>query len=143
MFTYETIFMKTLKFLCPIIVGLLCAGCAMTRPLSDAAFGGGAAFVANELTDGNPTAIAGAAAGGVLVSEGLHYAARKQADKAYVTGYEKGRSDAVKQQYWLYVSLQRSRNREDHVRLYDIHLPEQQIDGVIFKPTMKQLRIEE
>jgi ADP-ribosylglycohydrolase len=135
--------MKTLKILFPIVVGLCCTGCAMTRPLSDAGFGAGAAFVANELTDGNPAAIAGAAAGGVLVSEGLHYAARKQADKAYVSGYDKGRSDAVKQQYWLYVSLQRSRNRPDQVRVYEIQIPEQQIDGVIFKPTTRQLRIEE
>lgn len=135
--------MKTPKFLFPVVAGLLCVGCAVTRPFSDAAFGGGAALVANELTDGNPAAVAGAAAGGVLVSEGLHYAARKQSEKAYANGYDKGRSDAVKQQYWLYVSLQRSRNREDQVRLYEIHLPEQQIDGVIFKPTTKQLRIEE
>jgi len=135
--------MKILKFLFPVAAGLLAAGCAVTRPISDAVFGGGAALVANEMTDGNPAAVAGAAAGGVLLSEGLHYAARRQAEKAYASGYDKGRSDAVKQQYWLYVSLQRSRNQVGNVRLYDVHLPEQQIDGVIFKPTTKQLRIEE
>ena len=27
------------------------------------------------------------------------------------TGYDKGKSDAVKQQYWLYVCLQRQRNQ--------------------------------
>ena len=45
------------------------------------------------------------------MSEGLHYAARKQSDKAYAAGYDKGKSDAVKQQYWLYVSMQRQRNQ--------------------------------
>ena len=49
----------------------------------------------------------------------------------------------MKQQYWLYVDLQRVRNRADRVRLYEVRLPEQEIDGVIFKPTTKYLRIEE
>ena len=49
----------------------------------------------------------------------------------------------MKQQYWLYVSMQRARNRTDNVRLFEVTLPEQRIDGVIFKSTTKQLRIEE
>jgi hypothetical protein len=32
---------------------------------------------------------------------------------------------------------------EGRVRLYEVHLPEQVIDGVIFKPTTQSLRIEE
>ena len=121
----------------------LLSGCASTRPISDMAFGAGGAALANELSNGNPVAIAGGAAGGVLLSEGLHYAARREAGKAYQNGYDKGRSDAVKQQYWLYVDMQRVRNRTDSVRLYEVRLPEQQIDGVTFKPTTKYLRIEE
>jgi hypothetical protein len=39
------------------------------------------------------------------VSETLPYAARKQAEKAYVDGCDKEKSDAVKQQYWLYSSI--------------------------------------
>jgi|ERR1051326_8449401 hypothetical protein len=121
----------------------LFAGCAASRPISDAAFGAGGAVLAHELSDGDPGITAAGAAGGVLLSEGLHYAAGKQAEKAYRNGYDKGRSDAVKQQYWLYVDLQKPSNRQDHVRLYEVRLPEQEIDGVIFKPTTKYLRIEE
>ena len=40
-----------------------------------------------------------------------------------------GKSDAVKQQYWLYVSMQKQRNQVDSVRLYPVQLPEQRIDG--------------
>lgn len=127
----------------PLAAVFLLAGCAATRPISDMAFGAGGAALANELSNGDPAAIAGGAAGGVLLSEGLHYAARKEAEKAYLNGYDKGRSDAVKQQYWLYVDMQRVRNRADRVRLYEVRLPEQQIDGVTFKPTTKYLRIEE
>jgi hypothetical protein len=77
------------------------------------------------------------------VSEGLHYAAKTQQDKAFANGYDKGKSDAVKQQYWLQVSMQHQRSQEDNVRLYPVQLPEQRIDGVTFQPSTKYLRIEE
>src|SRR5437016_11710641 len=92
--------------LAALVVGLF-AGCAATRPISDTALGAGGAYLGHEISGGDPVAIAAGAAGGVLLSEGLHYAAKKQADKSYAAGYDKGRSDAVKQQYWLYVDVQR------------------------------------
>ena len=136
--------MKTISktLFCALAVSLF-ASCAATRPLGDAAFGAGGAYIANQLSEGNPVATAAGAAGGVLLSEGLHYAVGKQAEKAYTTGYDKGKSDAVKQQYWLYVSMQHQRNQVSGVRLYPVQLPEQRIDGVVFQPTTKLLRIEE
>jgi hypothetical protein len=131
---------KTL--LVALTTGLL-AGCAATRPISDVALGAGGAYLGNKLSNGDPIATAAGAAGGVLVSEGLHYAAKTQADKAYANGYDKGKSDAVKQQYWLYVSMQRQRNQVGGVRLYPVQLPEQRIDGVTFQQSIKYLRIEE
>ena len=119
------------------------AGCAATRPIGDTVLGAGGAYLGHELSDGNPIATAAGAAGGVLLSEGMHYLAKKETQKAYAAGYDKGKSDAVKQQYWLYVSLQRQRNRVSNVRLYPVQLPEQRIDGVTFQPTTKYLRIEE
>jgi len=77
------------------------------------------------------------------VSETLHCAGKKQAEKAYAIGYDKGKSDVVKQQYWLYVSIQKQRNQVSNVRLYPVQLPEQRIDGVTFQPSTKLLRIEE
>lgn len=124
------------------IIGLF-AGCAATRPIGDTVLGAGGAYLGHELSDGNPIATAAGAAGGVLLSEGMHYLAKKETQKAYAAGYDKGKSDAVKQQYWLYVSLQRQRNRVSNVRLYPVQLPEQHIDGVTFQPTTKFLRIEE
>src|SRR6266542_2882757 len=89
--------MKTISktLFCALAVALF-TGCAATCPLGDAAFGAGGAYIANQLSDGNPVATAAGAAGGVLLSEGLHYAAGKEAQKAYATGYDKGKSDAVK-----------------------------------------------
>ena len=135
--------MKIIDFIIPLAVVSLLTGCAATRPISDVAIGAGGAALANELSHGNPAATAGGAAGGVLLSEGLRYAAKKETEKAYLKGYDKGRSDAVKQQYWLYVSMQKRRNQVGSVRLYPVQLPEQRIDGVTFQPSTKLLRIEE
>jgi hypothetical protein len=131
------------KLLSLVLVTGLFAGCAATRPISDVALGAGGAYLGHELSDGDPLMTAAGAAGGVIVSETLHYAAKKQSEKAYATGYDKGKSDAVKQQYWLYVSMQRQRNQVSGVRLYPVQLPEQRIDGVTFQPSTKLLRIEE
>ena len=132
--------LKTL--LCVAVTGLF-AGCSAMRPIDDAALGAGGAYLGNSLSHGSPVATVAGAAGGVLVSEGLHYAAKSQADKAFANGYDKGKSDAVKQQYWLYVSMQHQHNETDSVRLYPVQLPEQRIDGVTFQPSTKYLRIEE
>jgi len=134
----------TLKtILCVAVAGLF-AGCSAMRPIDDAALGAGGAYLGNSLSHGSPVATVAGAAGGVLVSEGLHYAAKSQADKAFANGYDKGKSDAVKQQYWLYVSLQhQQQNDAGSVRLYPVQLPEQRIDGVTFQPSTKYLRIEE
>ena len=116
----------------------------MTRTATDVGLGAGGAAIGGVLSKGNPYAIVGGAAGGALLGETLHYANGKLNDQSYQTGYDKGRSDAVKQQYWLYVSVQQqAANGNHHVRLYEVHLPEQVIDGVIFQPTTQYLRIEQ
>ena len=123
----------------------LFTGCAaLTRTTTDVGLGAGGAAIGGVLSKGNPLAIVGGAAGGVLLGEGLHYANGKLNNQSYQTGYDKGRSDAVKQQYWLYDSLQQAKaGDEGRVRLYQVQLPEQVIDGVIFKPTTQFLRIEQ
>jgi hypothetical protein len=136
--------MKTNYFLLILILPLLAAGCAATRPISDVAMGAGGGALANELSNGDPAMTAAGAAGGVALSEGLHYAAKKEATRAYSDGLEKGRSDTVKQQYWILVNEQKSKgNPDSNVRLYEIPIPEQTIDGVVLHPTTKYLRIEE
>jgi ADP-ribosylglycohydrolase len=132
-----------------LIIPLACAACwftgctAVTRTATDVGLGAGGAALGGELSHNNPVAIVGGAAGGALIGEGLHFANSAQNDHSYQTGYDKGRSDAVKQQYWLFVALQQAKaGDEGRVRLYEVHLPEQTIDGVIFKPTTQNLRIE-
>ncbi len=135
--------MNRLLLISICLAPVLLSGCAASRPFVDVAAAGGGAAVANELSNGDPAITAAGAAGGVLLSEGAYYLSKRQSDKAYTTGYEKGRSDAVKQQYWLLIQEQRKKENADNVRLYEIPVPEQTIDGVILKPTTKYLRIEE
>ncbi len=131
---------KMLRFIPLACVLSLFTGCAaVTRTATDVGLGAGGAAIGGVLSKGNPVAIAG----GALLGEGLHAANGKLNDQSYQTGYDKGRSDAVKQQYWLYVSMQQAKaGNEGRVRLYEVHLPEQTIDGVIFKPTTQFLRIQ-
>lgn len=121
---------------------LLVTGCSLLRPATDVAAGAGGGVLADELSHGNPAITAAGAAGGVLLSEGGFYLADLQATNAYTTGYEKGRSDAVKQQYWILVNQQHQRSSSpENISLYAIPVPEQTIDGVILNPTTKYLRI--
>ena len=46
-----------------------------------------------------------------------------------------GKSDALQQQYWLYVSMQHQRDLGSSVRL-PVDLAEQRIDGVTFQPSI-------
>ena len=130
-----------------LIATALITGCAgTTRVLTDTAAAGVGAFAANKLSKGNPLITAAGAGAGVLLGETLNYANDNHAKKAYAEGFDKGRSDAVKQQYWVMVNQQKAAEGhefDEHISLYEIPVPEQQIDGVILKPTTKVLRIEE
>ena len=138
----KKLFVQFIPLACVVCLFTGCA--AVTRTATDVGLGAGGAALGGVLSKGNPAAIAGGAVGGIALGEGLHYANSKQNEQSYQTGCDKGRSDAVKQQYWLYVSMQQAKaGDEGRIRLYQVHLPEQVIDGVIFKPTTQNLRIEE
>ena len=105
--------MKTHHLIALAFIPLLLTGCAASRPISDLAMGAGGAALGSEFSHGNLAITAAGAAGGVLVSEGLQYASQKQAGNAYTSGYEKGRSDAVKQQYWILVNQQKEKSEQN------------------------------
>ena len=136
---------KTISIL--LTVTILLTGCAgTTRIVTDTAAVGVGAFIGDKLGKGNPLITAAGAGAGVLLGETLNYVNDNNAKKAYATGFDKGRSDAVKQQYWVMVNQQKAAEGhefDEPISLYDIPVPEQEIDGVILKPTTKTLRIEE
>lgn len=130
-----------------LIAVTLFTGCAgTTRVVTDTLAAGIGAVAGNKLSNGDPLITAAGAAGGVLLGETLNYANDSHAKKAYEQGLDKGRSDAVKQQYWVMVNQQKAaegQSFDEHISLFEIPVPEQQIGGVILKPTTKILRIEE
>jgi len=134
--------MKPYHLISVFLISLFAVGCAAVRPVTDMAAGAGGGALADQLSNGDPYMTAAGAAGGVLLSEGAFYLAGKQATNAYIAGYEQGRSDAVKQQYWIQVHQQQQKIPTENVSLYAIPVPEQTIDGVILNPTVKYLRIE-
>jgi hypothetical protein len=135
--------MKKYYLISILLIPLFGAGCAAVRPITDMAAGAGGGALASQLSNGNVGITAAGAAGGVLLSEGAFYLANKETAKAYASGYEKGQSDAAKQQYWILVQAQQQRKtRPENVSLYAIPVPQQTIDGVVLNPTVKYLRIE-
>jgi hypothetical protein len=130
-----------------IILPMLLAGCAgTTRVVTDTVAAGVGAFAGDKLGKGSPLVTVAGAGAGVLLGEALNYANDSHGKKAYAEGFNKGRSDAVKQQYWVMVNQQKaeeSKAFDENISLFEIPVPEQRIDGVILKPTTKVLRIEE
>jgi hypothetical protein len=131
----------------PALAVLLLTGCAgTTRVVTDTLGAGVVGGAANVLSKGNPLVTAAGAAGGVLLGEAINFANDNNANKARLEGYNKGRSDAVKQQYWVQVNQQKAAEGgafEENISLFDIPIPEQRIDGMILKPTTRTLRIDE
>ncbi|PWU19875.1 MAG: hypothetical protein C5B50_05445 [Verrucomicrobia bacterium] len=126
-----------------VALTLLCGCSGLQRPVADAALGAGGAYLGDKLSGGNPVAIAGGAAGGVLLSEGFQALKTSSEKRAYTNGYTLGRSDGVKQLYWNLQQQQRERPDATSVRQYQVTIPEHYEDGVLVQPATRILRIQE
>lgn len=130
--------MRTLTLLSA--VALLATGCAqLGRPVTDAVLGGGGAWLGHELSGGNPLASAGGAVGGVLLGEGFHALKTKGEKDAFSRGFQKGRSDGVKELYWNLQAGQRNPG------LREIHLivPEHREGDVFINQTRRVIRLQQ
>lgn len=130
----------------PIISLLFClliSGCTTvsrwTTTASTTAAGG---LIAHQVSDGNPLATAAGAGIGLAAGEGINVVNRKNVEAAYGKGFDKGRSDAVKQQYWIMVNQQRREEDpfSDEFGLFGVPLPEHQTNGVIYNPSTRRIQ---
>ncbi|MFT3992220.1 MAG: hypothetical protein QM680_12505 [Luteolibacter sp.] len=132
------------KFI-PLSIGLslILTNCASTSRLVTNAFGAaGGAALGHSLSDGDPLITAAGAAGGLLVGEAFNHAQDKKTRQTFTQGYDQGRSDAVKQQYWLLVDRQRADADSEGTGLFEFPLPERMPDGTRFHPgATRTLRI--
>ncbi len=76
-----------------------CSG-VPTHMLYDSVGVAGGAGLAAALTKGNPIATVGGAVGGLAVSEMMQTASKNNGIEKYDAGYDRGRSDDIKEVYW-------------------------------------------
>jgi hypothetical protein len=129
---------------CALLSG--CAGVSPTRIIGNTAGAAGGALIGHTFGKGNPLATTLGAGAGVLVSEVLQAGSSTAQQKSYVAGYEKGQSDTAKRQFQALNERQRIAPQSDeaaHLRLFEVPLPERQVNGVTFAPATATLRIQE
>jgi len=152
-------FLDNLVFSQPYLVGLLflvvvllvMPGCATagadsagrTRDFATtAATTAGGAYIGAKEGDGKAKNAAVGAAAGFVVGEATNYFNNKAQREAYLAGYEKGQSNAVKQQYWIARDNQRpSRDDGYEEGYYEISVPQTDRDGVRREPTKRVIRV--
>ena len=137
------------KFWCGILGVVLC-GCQAAKDAAYSTAGmatggavaGGIGYAASK---GNPlvtagSTLAGAAAGGVITGL-MQGAGKKGRQESFYKGYDLGKSDAAKQQYWIARNLQKSTEPESPYRLtyYELPInpdPEAEINRVPYSVTL-------
>jgi hypothetical protein len=134
-----------------VIILLLTSGCATadadsagrTRDFATtAATTAAGAYVGAEEGNGKAKNAAVGAAAGFVVGEAINYFNNKAQREAFLAGYEKGQSNAVKQQYWIARENQRAANDDGFEEgLYEVSIPQTDRDGVRREPTTRVIRV--
>ena len=82
------------------------------------------------------------AAVGFVTGETINYFSNKAQREAFLAGYEKGQSNAVKQQYWIARDNQRPSLDDNYEEAYyEIDVPQSDRDGVRREPTKRVIRV--
>lgn len=134
-----------------LVIVVLLSGCATagsdsagrTRNFATTATttAAGAYVGAHNSNDPAKGAAIGAAAG-FFAGEAINYFSNKAQKEAFIAGYEKGQSNAAKQQYWIARDNQRPRADDDYEEgYYEIAVPATDRDGVRREPTKRVIRV--
>lgn len=100
------------------------------------------AYIGAKGGDGKAKNAAAGAAIGFIAGETINYFSNKAQREAYLAGYEKGQSDAVKQQYWVARDNQRPPEDDGYEEgFYEIDVPQSDRDGVRREPTKRVIRV--
>lgn len=133
------------RFLSLMVLSGLLTSCSSFRGLYDAGAAGAGGVIAHTLSDGDPLITGTGAAGGVLVSELIQSGVDKSRKNSNRREYDRGKSDAVKQQYWIIQNLhKRDSESTDPKKISYYPVPaESSHPGINEVPHQKVLRIEE
>lgn len=135
----------------PLVVLLSMSGCATTG--GDA--GGGTrnfvttgattaagAYIGSKQGDDPGRGAAIGAGAGFVIGEAINFLNNKAQREAYLAGYEKGQSNAVKQQYWIARDNQRPALDDNYEEgYYEIDVPASDREGVRREPTKRVIRV--
>jgi hypothetical protein len=134
-----------------VLVMLLLAGCTTagtasagrTRDLATTAVTtAGGAYIGAKEGDGKAGSAALGAAVGFVAGEAVNHFNNKSQRAAFISGYEKGQSDAVKQQYWIARDNQRPKSDDGYEEsYYEIPVPPSDRGGVHREPTTRVIRV--
>jgi len=134
-----------------IIALLLTPGCATasadsaghTRDFTTTAVTTAAgAYIGSKEGDGKARNATIGAAVGFVAGETVNYFTNKAQKEAFLAGYEKGQSNAVKQQYWIARDNQRpALDGKYEEAYYEIDVPQSDRDGVRREPTKRVIRV--
>lgn len=152
-------FFDVVSFVQPYVIGLLLLllvvlaspGCASSSADSTArsrdfattaVLTAGGGYVGAKEGDGKAESAAVGAAAGYVVGQTINFLTNRSQRDAYASGYEKGQSDAVKQQYWIARANQK-RGADDGYQeaLYEIPVPQSDRDGVRREATTRVIRV--
>ncbi len=135
----------------PVVAALATSGCssaggqsaAQTRSFATtAATTAAGAYIGAKEGDGKGRNAALGAAAGFIVGEAINYFNDTAQREAFVAGYERGTSDAVKKQYWIARDNQRPVLDDGYEEvLYEIDVPQSDRDGVRREPTTRVIRV--
>jgi hypothetical protein len=152
-------FLNTLSISQPYLYGLLPLALVVSLTSGCATAGADSAGQTRNFTTTAATAAAGAyvgannshdkakgaaigAAAGFVAGETINYFNNKAQREAYLAGYEKGQSNAVKQQYWIARDNQRPSTDDGYEEAYyEISVPQTDRDGVRREPTKRVIRV--
>lgn len=102
----------------------------------------GGGYIGAKEGDGKAESAAVGAAAGYVVGQTVNFLTNKSQREAYASGYEKGQSDAVKQQYWIARANQKRGTDDGYEEaLYEIPVPQSDRDGVRREPTTRVIRV--
>jgi uncharacterized protein YceK len=134
-----------------MVVLLLMSGCATagadsagrTRDFATtAATTAAGAYVGAKEGNGKAKNAAVGAAVGFVAGETINFFNNKAQREAFLAGYEKGQSNAVKQQYWIARDNQRPTLDENYEEAYyEIDIPQGDREGVRREATKRVIRV--
>jgi hypothetical protein len=84
------------------LIALVCNSCSgLPDAATNTITGATGAYIGHEISDGEPLGAVVGAATGVVAGALVNSSRKRTEQKAYVSGYDKGRSDEVKRLYWI------------------------------------------